>query len=97
MPKKIKQEDTDLYKKLLVGFSFGQLVLGFLYFMFAAINLPTIAVLLGISIVCMILVRAFWEDKKFTAFWCGWCPLPLSRRPDTGGGHRHHGPVLFGQ
>ena len=30
MPKKIKQEDTDLYKKLLVGFSFGQLVLGFL-------------------------------------------------------------------
>ena len=33
MPKKIKQEDTDLYKKLLVGFSFGQLVLGFLYFM----------------------------------------------------------------
>lgn len=65
MPKKIKQEDTDLYKKLLVGFSFGQLVLGFLYFMFAAINLPTIAVLLGISIVCMILVRAFWEDKKF--------------------------------
>lgn len=40
-------------------------MLGFLYFMFAAINLPTIAVLLGISIVCMILVRAFWEDKKF--------------------------------
>lgn len=65
MPKKIKQEDTELYKKLLLGFSFGQLALGFLYFMLAAINLPTLAVLLGSSIVCMILVRAFWEDKKF--------------------------------
>lgn len=38
MPKTIKQEDTDLYRKLLLGFSFGQLALGILYFMFAAIN-----------------------------------------------------------
>ena len=65
MPKTIKQEDTDLYRKLLLGFSFGQLALGALYFMFAAINLPTLAVLLGISVVCILLIRAFWEDKKF--------------------------------
>lgn len=65
MPKTIKQEDTDLYRKLLLGFSFGQLALGALYFMFAAINPVVIAVLLGISAVCMLLIRAFWENKKF--------------------------------
>lgn len=75
MPKQVKEkamrhkppvqtpEDTSLYKKLLMGFAVGQLILAGVYYIVAAVVSTFYIVLLAVTVVCMFLVGKVWDKK----------------------------------
>lgn len=57
------EEDRALFKKMLIGFSIGQLVLAGVYYIMAAIAKPVYLVLLAVVILGMLLAGKAWDKK----------------------------------
>ncbi len=64
MPIQIKQDDSELMTHILIGFSFAQLVLGFILYIYNAINLWLIIGLGVLLVMGAVLTYMFWEEKK---------------------------------
>lgn len=62
-PARSPEEDRALFKKLLIGFSIGQLVLAGVYYIIAAVARPVYLVLLAVTLLGMILAGKAWDKK----------------------------------
>lgn len=65
MPKKVLEEDTSLYTKVLLAFSFIQLALALLLYIVTAVNAVIIGIAAAVPLVAALLFHRLGEEKKW--------------------------------